>query len=127
MKMEQENLKHAKKHWHNGSFYFKDMIHKQYASGGQSIKYSEVEMYISNRSVVMNCYNVDVVNTLLRVDSDEKIKVWFSTESKNHNGRWYTNNTIKYIEVPRLIQMDKMKKEYIGSNGFNFDKNNEDF
>jgi hypothetical protein len=125
--MEQKNLEHAKKHWYKGSLYFKEMIQKQYVSKGNTVTYMEVEMYISDRKVVMNCYNSEVIDMLIRVLPKEKIKIWFSTESKKHNNKWYTNNTLRLVEVARLVRLEKMKDEYSNSNGFDFKANNEDF
>lgn len=126
-KMEGETLKHVKKHWHKGSFYFRDAVEKEYTSKGNLVNYLEVEMYMGDRSIVMNCYNDDIISALTMVVPKEKIKVYFSTESKQYNGKWYTNNTIKHIEVPRLIKIEKMKEEYVGGNGLIFDENHSDF
>jgi hypothetical protein len=125
--MEAENLKHAKKHWYKGNLYFKEMVQRQYVSKGNTVTYMEVEMYISDRKVVMNCYNPEVIDMLVRVFPKEKIKVWFSTESRKHNDRWYTDNTLRFVEVARLVRLEKMKDEYSSSNGFDFKTNNEDF
>jgi hypothetical protein len=125
--MEAKNLKHAKKHWYKGNLYFKEMTRKEYTKEDKVIEYVEVEMYMGERTVVMKCYNPNVIETLLRVLPQEKIKVWFSTDSHKHNEKWYTNNTIKHIEVARLLELEKMKDEYSGSNGFDFAANNEDF
>jgi hypothetical protein len=128
MKMEKEKLKHAKKHWYKGSLYFKDAVEKQYTKENSlPIKYLEVEMYIGKRSVVMNCYNSECINLLSSVFPQEKMSVWFSTESHKHNGGWNTYNTIKHIEVSRLLNLEKMRAHYNQGGGFNFEAHNEDF
>ena len=125
--MEQENLKYAKRKWHKGNFYLKYTTEKKYLKEGVVSNYLEVEMYVGNRNIVMNCYNPNVILTLNKAYPKEKIKVWFSTESKKYNDKWYTNNTIKHIEIPRVENLEKMKEEYVNNNTLNFDTHSEDF
>lgn len=115
--MKQENLRHAKKHWYKGSFRFRE-VNKVYYKGDKH--FYEVILYISDRQVAFRIYNNELRNYIDKVNAQEKIKVWFSAESKQYNDKWYTNLILKHLECSRLQEIEKTKEDIKTNNGFQF-------
>jgi len=119
--MSKNDLKYAKKNWYNGYLRMLSVNKVEYAQGKS---HHEIILYIQERKVMFNCYNPEIIDTLKKVNPQEKIKIWFSAESKEYNKKWYTNLIIKFVEVQRLKEMEKIK-EKIDSNSFVFGTNDE--
>ena len=75
-------------------------------------------IFINKRNVMFSCYSSDVMNIIKKTNPQEKIKVWFILNSKKVNNKYYTNALLRWVENPRLIEMEKSKKI-----GLNFNAN----
>lgn len=124
MAINKDNVNHAKRHWAKGSFYFLDISTIQY---GYDKKYTQLLMYMSDRKICFKVFNPEVLEVLKQANPKEKLRVWYSVESKLYSGRWYTDLTLKHVEIPRLDNLNKAKEEYETSGGFDFGKHAEDF
>ena len=105
--MESENLKYAKKNWSKDNLRLQETTKVPY---GVDKFFYLVLMYGNDRKVAFNCYNHKLIEALSGFNKDEKLKVWFYIESKEYNGKWYTNAVLKWAETPRLITVQKTKK-----------------
>jgi len=116
---EKSNLTYAKRNWYKANLRLLSLSESEW-------KGYDIIMYIANRKVYFNCYNISAIETMKKVNLQEKVKVWFSAESKEYKGKWYTSLILKHVEVPRLINLEKLKDE-VRSNSFNFNNEENDF
>jgi hypothetical protein len=123
--VENENLKYAKRNWSKDNLRLLSVENDSYNTKDGVRNFHRVIMYVSKRKVAFNCYNPDVVEVLSKTNPQEKVKVWFVCESRKHNGRWYSDLTLKWVEVPRIEEMNKLKTEM--SSGIGVFTQNEDF
>lgn len=112
------NISHAKKKWSKANLYL-------FSVSEASFKGHDVVFYMSKRKVHFLCFNPAVLSVLENTLLKEKVKIWFSAESRLYNEKWYTNLVLKHIEVPRLIELEKAK-EQIRLGTFNFRRRSED-
>ena len=106
--MEEERLKYAKKHWSKDNLRLQQIDKINY-SGDKF--FHLVIMYGTNRTVAFNCYNPEVVELISNTKNNEKLKVWFTIESREHNGKWYTNVVLKWAEKAQIKTPYFPKKE----------------
>lgn len=117
-------LKYAKRNWYKGSLYFRETNKIEYSVDRS---YNEVIFYMSDRTIVTQCYNPNVIEVVKKINPKEKVRVWFSAESKNYYGKWYTNLILKHVEVPRLEEIEKQKEKFNTSGGLDFNHFSEEF
>ena len=69
----------------------------------------EILFHISSRICRFICYDEDIINYIKRCQVDEKLTIWFIINSTKYNEKYYTDNIIKFIECPRLKEIDRLK------------------
>ena len=106
--MDSENLKYAKRSWSKDNLRLKETVKVAY---GDDKHLHLVIMKGTNRTVAFNCFNPELIEIILKAKKDEKLKVWFTVESRQYKEKWYTNALIKWIEIPRLEAEKKIKQQ----------------
>ena len=98
----------------NSEVYKKRSCHKAYLRFMSINKYYkntyEILFHISSRICRFICYDDNVIEYIKRCNVDEKITIWFIINSSKYNEKYYTDNIIKFIESPRLKEIDRLKE-----------------
>lgn len=86
------DLKYQKRNWSKQSA-------RVFSTKRNSRGSVDLIVYVAKRKIKFECYR-DNKEEILKLAPHTRIHIWFRLDSKEHNGKWYTNASLQHWEVP---------------------------